>query len=133
METGLVDRVQFTDELLRRLGSRDSSEHLDDVTELAIIRASPGVLQSHGVIEVHVNKVEPRYRGQGYIRFPLVPIDFLWDTVFQIIQENRKSQLRFIQDEMIHPLDLFIQRDGIRSARHHRLARSIAQLNDFFE
>ena len=127
--TQLIEGVELTQHLLRRLGPRHSAEELGDVAELAVEGAPPGELQAHRVVVLHVDEVKARGRRAGHIGFLRRPVGVLGGSGLKVPQELGQDLLDFIQQEVVHPLDLVVIGGGVGPSGHYRNAGPVAALD----
>ena len=92
-KAAFLHSVELSEELLGGFCPLDMPEHLDDVTELAVVGTAPGILEGHAVISAHIDEIKTGHRRVGNLRFPGVPVQLLRLTGIQIGKKTRQGCL----------------------------------------
>ena len=97
-----VDMIQFSQDLIDRLGSNPVAEQRRHIAEVAVKRAAPGVLDSHASVFFRIHQIPSRKRGRLQVRFVVGGIDLSRRSVLQIVQKHRQGDLALFEHKMIH-------------------------------
>ena len=125
----VIELLQFGKKLIWRFDTWSPAEQFDDVTELAVVRASSRGLHTDVQVVVEVDQVETRSRCGGHIRFVWRFKLALGVTVSPSVQPHRNGQFAFADNDSVRVLvDLWLA-GWIRAADDNEFAFCVGSFN----